>query len=212
GRRTLRDTLTRSGTATWSHHHRLDPVTVDALSDAGVNHLVVPRVNLDDPPLAGPVTLSGTTPEHQLTAVTTGAVELPSGAVDDHVLATHQLLGRLAATSTSESGAAVVVEVDPSTVDLGLLDLLLTKLEERNSFLAPSTVSSLFNDNAPAPVSGRPVAPEPADPGRYPSRLRETRQLAASYGSMLAEPSQLEVELERQLATAGDAFATDDER
>lgn len=196
GRRTLRDTVNRSGTATWWLADPLDDPTIDELHAAGVNQLVVdPSVLAGNRPTQ-PLQLVGSTEADQIAVTVTGPVEVPAGPTDDPVLVVQQLLGRLAANAST--GSAAVMTIDPMTIDPDVLALLLEEIEQPDTYLAPSTVSRVFDVATDATAT--PVQPAPPDLGTYPDQLRGTRALAANYGSMLADPSRLDDELDRRLA------------
>ena len=204
GRRTLRDILTSSGTATWWVDQPLDEASIDQLHATGINHLVVdPSVLAGNRPTR-PLVLTGNTPADALEVAVTGPVTVPAGPVDDPVLAVQQVLGRLAATTAT--GPTAVLVIDPMTVDPAVLTLLLDEIEQPDSFLAPSTVSRIFDASSDAAAT--PVQPPPPDLGPYPDQIRTTRALAANYGSMLSEPSQLEGDLDRRLALTAATSAT----
>ncbi|MEO6987229.1 MAG: hypothetical protein ABI239_01120 [Aquihabitans sp.] len=206
GRRTLTDTVSRSGTATWWIDQPIDGATIDQLHDAGVDQLVVAPAVLDGNRPSRPLLLTGTTQADTLTVAATGPVAVPDGPVDDPVLVVHQILSRLAATT----GPTAVMVIDPTTVDPAVLSLLLDEIGRPHSYLAPSTISQVFDIDADAAAT--PASPPPPDLGSYPDQVRTTRTLAANYGSMLSDPSQLDDELDRRLALAAADEATPEAR
>jgi hypothetical protein len=211
GQRTLENVLGRRGSATWAVDERLDPVTVDVLDAAGVDHLVLPDSAVAGDPTTRPRALAETTGD--LGAVTTGFFDLTGTVPSDPLLAANQLLGRVAAAaSLSPGGAGVVVRFDAQQVDPAELAAVLDHLERPSTILAPTTVTGLFEGLPSTGTAAALVQPTGRDLGAYPSLVRETHDLIASYASMVPDQPELVQSFDRPLALSAAADLTLDER
>lgn len=211
GQRTLESVLGRRGSPTWAVDERLDPVTVDTLDAAGVDHLVLPDSSVAGDPTTRPRALAETTGD--LGAVTTGFFDLTGTVPSDPLLAANQLLGRVAAAaSLSPGGAGVVVRFDSHRVDPAELAAVLDHLERPSTILAPTTVTGLFEGLPSTGTAAALVQPTGRDLGAYPSLVRETHDLIASYASMVPDQPELVQSFDRPLALGAATDLTLDER
>lgn len=194
GRRVLDQHLGETGSSTW----RIDGLDAEAVAlvrSAGVARALVSGDATDhgDPLVAGIAT--GADGE-ALPVLPAGRIDL-DGPPSDPELGAVLLAGRLAATAAIEPGAAVVLPVDPGTVDIDLVASLLDRFDEPTSFLELVTLDEAFE---PA-VGGAPtITSDPVDLGDYPDRIRSTHENLASYVSMVADQPQLYGRHERPLA------------
>ncbi|CAN5516100.1 hypothetical protein BH10ACT1_BH10ACT1_06260 [soil metagenome] len=204
GRATLTRTLGATTDDTWLADHPLDAEAVGALHRLGVAHLVVPGTSLAQGSPTGPVLLPSS--DGRVDAIATGTFGLTTEAAADPVLAAHQLLGRLAASSSlSPSASATAIRIDPSTVDPAELDALLTGMADSTNFLRVTTIGRLFQA-VPAPADPTVLSPTPAvDLGSYPELDRQTRQLLASYQSMVPDEPELGLAFQAPIATTASA-------
>lgn len=206
----LTDVVGQAGTPTWWQPRPLDPGSAFAIATAGVNQLVVPpSAVLGDAPLL-PTPLVGLDPS--FTVVST-ATDLASGPVADPVLAARRWLGHVGAEATLAGGrgSATATLVDPSTVDVEVLDQVLALLATELATVRPVTISDLFDvDAAITPIAL--TTPRVDDLTSYLTAREQFLSTAASYATMRADPAVADDAQARALARSARAGLTIQQR
>lgn len=204
GRRTLDQALGRPLSNTWVIDHPVDASTVEALGAIGVSHLVLPVSATSNGQPALPAALPGAA--GGIDVITAGTFGLDAGAAADPVLAAHQLLGRMAASaSLNPAGSAIIIRIDPETVDTVNMETLFAGLDEPGEYLQLTTLGTLFDDLPAADTPASLTPPSSSGLGTYPALVRETHSLLASYKSMLIGGAEQVQAYERPLAVTASA-------